>query len=53
MENEDKLTEKTEQNTCAMDVKDTHGNTNICCCYVMTPDGRYEDPCFYPAGSCC
>lgn len=53
MENEDKLKEKKEQDACAMDVKDTKGNTNICCCYVMTPDGRYEDPCFYPAGSCC
>jgi hypothetical protein len=53
MENEEKSTEKKEKDACAMDVKDSRGNTNMCCCYVMNPDGTYEDPCVYPAGSCC
>ena len=53
MENKDTSAEIIKKDTCAMDEKDARGNTNACCCYVMTPDGRYEDPCFYPAGSCC
>ncbi len=53
METEEKSTQKKETTACAMDEKDSKGHTNTCCCYVMNPDGTYEDPCFYPAGSCC
>ncbi len=53
METEDKSTKKKEEDSCAMNEMDNDGNTNICCCYVVDPDGRYEDPCYFPADKCC
>jgi len=32
---------------------DDEGLTNLCCCYIIDHDGRYEDPCYMPVDDCC
>ncbi len=45
--------EKEKHDECRMDQTDSEGNTNLCCCYIVDPDGQYEDPCFMPVDDCC
>ena len=41
------------KDACSMQTTDEQGNTNLCCCYVMDPDGNYDDPCYAPVEDCC
>jgi hypothetical protein len=42
-----------QKDACTIDATDSQGNPNLCCCYVMDPDGRYLDPCYHPVDDCC
>lgn len=41
--------EKEKHDECRIAQTDAEGNTNLCCCYIIDWDGRYEDPCYLPA----
>jgi hypothetical protein len=45
--------EERERGTCIISDKDDQGNPNLCCCYIVKPDGSYEDPCYTPVEDCC
>ena len=45
--------DKEKRDECKMPQTDTEGNTNLCCCYVIDDDGRYDDPCYLPVTDCC
>ena len=38
---------------CKLAPTDSEGKTNLCCCYVLDPDGGTTDPCPLPAENCC
>ena len=40
--------EKEKKDTCMMHKKDSQGDPNLCCCYVVDSEGRYVDPCYRP-----
>ena len=40
-------------NKCKMSQSDSQGHTNLCCCYIVDNDGRYENPCYVPVDGCC
>ncbi len=44
---------KEKQEKCKMHQKDTEGNTNLCCCYMLDQNHQYEDPCHLPVDDCC
>jgi hypothetical protein len=33
---------------CKLAPTDSEGKTNLCCCYVLDPDGGTTDPCHLP-----
>ena len=40
--------------TCKMRETDhQEGHINLCCCYIMDADGKFQDPCYHPADTCC
>ena len=41
------------QSECTIDETDSEGNTNLCCCYAVDPEGNYVDPCYRPVSNCC
>ena len=45
--------DKKKRDECIVDVTDSQGRTNLCCCYVVDDDGRYVNPCFMPVADCC
>jgi hypothetical protein len=45
--------EKEKHDECRIAQTDAEGNTNLCCCYILDRDGRYEDPCYLPVDDCC
>jgi hypothetical protein len=45
--------EKVKKEACIMHHTGSEGDPNLCCCYIMDSDGRYEDPCYRPAADCC
>jgi hypothetical protein len=45
--------EEKEVDECKLAPTDSEGNTNLCCCYVLDPDGGYTDPCHLPADTGC
>ena len=47
----DNAKEKTD--SCKMAQTGSGGNMNLCCCYILDPDGDYEDPCYLPVDDCC
>jgi hypothetical protein len=48
-DNEEKTTD-----ACELAPKNSEGNTNLCCCYVLDPDGGTTDPCPLPVeNGCC
>lgn len=49
----DEATKDNREPTCSMDTTDEQGRSNLCCCYIMDPDGTIHDPCYYPADECC
>ena len=38
---------------CMLEVTDSKGRANLCCCYVIDGEGRYTDPCYTAVGDCC
>ena len=38
---------------CKMSQTDAQGNPNLCCCYILNQDDRFEDACYLPADECC
>ena len=42
-----------EHDTCMIPAADEQGNPNLCCCYIVNPDGNREDPCYRPVDGCC
>jgi hypothetical protein len=49
----DEKDEKEKKDECMMHERDSHGDPNLCCCYIVDTDGRYVDPCYRPAPDCC
>jgi len=45
--------EKKEEHACKNALRDSEGNTNLCCCYILDPDGGTTDPCHLPVENCC
>jgi hypothetical protein len=45
--------EEKEADECKLAPTDSEGNTNLCCCYVLDPDGKTTDPCHLPVENCC
>ncbi len=45
--------DKKKRDECIVDVTDSQGKTNLCCCYVVDDDGRYVNPCYMPMDDCC
>ena len=45
--------DKKKRAECIIDVTDSQGKTNLCCCYVVDDDGRYTSPCYMPVHDCC
>ena len=45
--------ENEKHDECRMTQTDAEGNPNLCCCYMLNSDNRYEDPCYHPVGDCC
>lgn len=41
------------RNECRVFQDDSDGNPNLCCCYILEPEGGYSDPCYVPVGGCC
>ncbi len=33
---------------CNMRETDETGIPNLCCCYIVDADGKYQDPCYHP-----
>jgi hypothetical protein len=38
--------DKEKQEECKMSQKDTEGNTNLCCCFILDQNDQYADPFF-------
>ncbi len=45
--------EKDTHGNCRVAQTDAEGNANLCCCYLLDPDGQYIDPCYLPVKDCC
>ena len=45
--------EKKEEHACKNALRDSEGNTNLCCCYILDLDGGTTDPCHLPVENCC
>ena len=45
--------DKKKRDECIVDVTDSQGRNNLCCCYVVDNDGRYVNPCYMPVVDCC
>ena len=45
--------EKDKHDECRITKTDAEGNTNLCCCYILDRDEKYEDPCYLPVDDCC
>ncbi|MDH3885284.1 MAG: hypothetical protein OET63_13785 [Desulfobacterales bacterium] len=45
--------DKEKRDECKVTQTDSEGNRNLCCCYILDEDDRYEDPCYLPANECC
>ncbi len=45
--------EKEKRDECTMHERDSQGDPNLCCCYIVDTDGRYVDPCHRPVPDCC
>lgn len=44
--------EKEKSGECKMTTSDAEGNVNLCFCYIIDSDARYEDPCYFPVNDC-
>lgn len=44
--------EKKEDDACELAPTDSEGKPNLCCCFVMDPDGGTTDPCPLPIENC-
>ena len=38
---------------CIIQERNSQGNLNLCCCYIVDSNGRYVDPCYHPVTDCC
>jgi len=45
--------EKEAINECIMHETYLSGDPNLCCCYIVDPEGRVVDPCYRPVSDCC
>ncbi|MBW2670314.1 MAG: hypothetical protein JRD87_10605 [Deltaproteobacteria bacterium] len=45
--------EKEKKDECTIHERDSQGDSNLCCCYIVDTDGRYVDPCYRPVADCC
>jgi hypothetical protein len=44
---------KDKKEACIMHHADAAGDPNLCCCYIIDSEGRFEDPCYHPVSGCC
>jgi hypothetical protein len=44
---------KDKKETCIIHHTALKGDLNLCCCYIIDADGRYENPCYRPVADCC
>jgi hypothetical protein len=49
----EKKQEKDKKDKCIMHHAGSKGDPNLCCCYIIDSDGRFEDPCYHPVADCC
>lgn len=45
--------DKEKKDECKMTPTDSEGNANLCCCFIIDQEGRYQDPCPIPVNQCC
>lgn len=45
--------EEKEADACELAPTDSEGKPNLCCCFVIDPDGGTTDPCPLPIENCC
>ena len=49
----DEIEKKENEDACMMHERDSQEEPNLCCCYIVDPDGTYVDPCYRPVSGCC
>ena len=45
--------EENEADNSKLALRDSEDHTNLCCCYVLGPDGGTTDACHLPVKNCC
>jgi hypothetical protein len=50
---EDEMEKQDQRDECMMHNWDSQGDPNLCCCYIVDSDGRFEDACYRPVSGCC
>ncbi|MGA8180828.1 MAG: hypothetical protein WB792_12275 [Desulfobacterales bacterium] len=44
--------EKDKKDECVMHRAGSKGDPNLCCCFIIDSDGRFEDPCYHAVADC-
>jgi hypothetical protein len=53
MDDDTEIDKNKSHKLCSMRETDETGIPNLCFCYIIDADGKYQDSCYHPVHECC